>query len=322
MKYSKRIVATALCAAIASSVSAGAVMLPCNMGTTPMLMLGTTNCNFLQGNVQQVIEKLCGDTLNNCGDAQSCENTLNSCSDAQSCEVSVGEMPIVTSEATPKKNTENQLDEKQDAIPKQTEKSIPQETSDEGTEEVVSETPSQTTQEVSGEGTQKNTNGTETIKENLSKDQNTSGDSQEAPVITSNEDVDTTESENTTQSGYAQQVVQLVNAERQKQGLTALKIDTTVQKAAQVRATEQAQSFSHTRPNGTSCFTALTEQGITYRSAGENIAYGQSTPQEVMNAWMNSEGHRANILSEKFTTIGVGYTVINGQSYWAQMFIS
>lgn len=126
----------------------------------------------------------------------------------------------------------------------------------------------------------------------------------------------------TANASYAAQVVQLVNAERAKQGLPALTIHTGAQAAAQVRAQEQAQSFSHTRPNGTSCFTALTEQGVTYRSAGENIAYGQKTPQEVVSAWMNSAGHRANILSETFTEIGVGYAVVNGQSYWAQLFIS
>ena len=87
-----------------------------------------------------------------------------------------------------------------------------------------------------------------------------------------------------------------------------------------MRAKESAQSFSHTRPNGSSFSTALTEAGVSYRTAGENIAYGQSTPQQVMNAWMKSSGHRANILNANYTTIGVGYTVINGTAYWAQLF--
>lgn len=120
--------------------------------------------------------------------------------------------------------------------------------------------------------------------------------------------------------GYAAEVVRLVNAERAKNGLSALKVDSKVQQAAQVRAKEQAQLFSHTRPNGSSCFTALAEAGVSYRGAGENIAYGQPNPSVVMNAWMNSAGHRANILNANFTTIGVGYTVINGTAYWAQMF--
>ena len=122
------------------------------------------------------------------------------------------------------------------------------------------------------------------------------------------------------QGDLAAQVVRLVNAERAKNGLSALTVNAKVQQAAQVRAKEQAQSFSHTRPNGASCFTALTEAGVSYRGAGENIAYGQQTAQDVMTAWMNSAGHRANILNANFTNIGVGYTVINGTPYWAQMF--
>ncbi|MGI6182239.1 MAG: CAP domain-containing protein [Agathobaculum sp.] len=123
-----------------------------------------------------------------------------------------------------------------------------------------------------------------------------------------------------TQGAFAAQVAALVNQERAKAGLPALRIDAGVQRAAQVRAGEAARSFSHTRPNGASCFTALSEAGVSYRGAGENIAYGQASPQEVMRAWMNSPGHRQNILHAGFTTIGVGYTVINGTPYWAQMF--
>jgi len=122
------------------------------------------------------------------------------------------------------------------------------------------------------------------------------------------------------QNDFATQVVNLVNAERQKAGLSAVTVDASVQRAAQVRAQEQVKTFSHTRPNGTSCFTALSEAGVNYRGAGENIAYGQTTPQAVMSAWMNSSGHRANILNAKFQKIGVGYVVVNGVPYWAQMF--
>jgi len=122
-------------------------------------------------------------------------------------------------------------------------------------------------------------------------------------------------------SAYAQEVVRLVNVERAKYGLSALTVNTKASQAAQVRAAEQARSFSHTRPNGTSCFTALREAGVSYRSAGENIAYGQRTPQAVVSAWMNSSSHRANILGRQFTQIGVGYTTIGGTAYWAQFFI-
>ena len=128
------------------------------------------------------------------------------------------------------------------------------------------------------------------------------------------------EDDNLSQGDYASQVVALVNAERAKYGLSALKVDSRVQQAAQVRAAETVQSFSHTRPNGSSFSTALTEAGVSYTRSGENIAYGQSTPQQVVQAWMNSSGHRANILNGSFTTIGVGYTVVGGTAYWVQLF--
>lgn len=125
------------------------------------------------------------------------------------------------------------------------------------------------------------------------------------------------------ESGHAfiQQVVALVNQERAKEGLSPLTINTKVQAAAQVRAVECEQLFSHTRPDGSSFSTALKEQNVSYRSAGENIAWGQHSPEEVMNAWMNSSGHRANIMNPNFTTIGVGYYEnTRGTDYWCQLF--
>ena len=122
------------------------------------------------------------------------------------------------------------------------------------------------------------------------------------------------------ESQYISEVVRLVNAERAKEGLAALQMDSSLNSAAQVRAKEIVTSFSHTRPNGSSCFTALSEAGIKYNGSGENIAYGQKTPAEVVNAWMNSAGHRANIMSSKFTKIGVGCHNSNGTYYWSQFF--
>lgn len=120
---------------------------------------------------------------------------------------------------------------------------------------------------------------------------------------------------------YLKQVVDLVNAERAKEGLAPLTVNTKVQAAAQVRAMESEKLFSHTRPDGSSFATALKEQGVSYRRAGENIAWGQRTPQQVVNAWMNSAGHRANIMNPNFTTIGVGYYQnANGTNYWCQLF--
>jgi len=119
---------------------------------------------------------------------------------------------------------------------------------------------------------------------------------------------------------YAQEVVRLVNEERAAVGLAALVLDKEVEAAALVRARETVTNFSHTRPNGSSFSSALTESGISYRGAGENIAYGQSSPEVVVNGWMNSPGHRANILNSSFIKIGVGYYQAGGVNYWTQLF--
>ncbi len=120
---------------------------------------------------------------------------------------------------------------------------------------------------------------------------------------------------------YAEQVVDLVNKERAKAGLKKLTLDKNIETAALVRAKEIEVSFSHTRPNGSSFSSVLREYNISYYGAGENIAWGQATPEAVMNAWMNSEGHRANILNAKFTKIGVGYYQNSaGRKYWTQLF--
>ena len=120
---------------------------------------------------------------------------------------------------------------------------------------------------------------------------------------------------------YVLRVAELVNEEREKAGLQPLTLKADVTEAAQVRAVEIVKSFSHTRPDGRKFSTALTEAGVSYRGAGENIAWGQKTPEQVMEAWMNSEGHRANILNEKYTSIGVGYySNANGVNYWSQLF--
>lgn len=119
----------------------------------------------------------------------------------------------------------------------------------------------------------------------------------------------------------AEAVASLVNAARRDAGLSELELDADLCAAAQARAQEIAQSFSHTRPDGSSCFTILEEFGISYRAAGENIAMGQRTPEEVMDGWMNSSGHRANILNGTFTSIGVGYYVDGaGAAHWVQIF--
>lgn len=122
-------------------------------------------------------------------------------------------------------------------------------------------------------------------------------------------------------SAYVQQVIDLTNAQRSKNGLPALKADSQLNGVAQKKSVDMQQNnyFSHTSPTYGSPFDMMRDFGVTYKSAGENIAQGQRTPQEVVNAWMNSEGHRKNILSSSFTHIGVGYEKTG--NHWTQMFI-
>lgn len=124
------------------------------------------------------------------------------------------------------------------------------------------------------------------------------------------------------QDAFANEVVRLVNEERAKAGLPALTVDRGAASAAQVRAKEIERAFSHTRPDGSSFNSALTEAGVNFSGAGENIAYGQNSPEKVMEGWMNSSGHRANILNSSYTSIGVGhYQNASGVNYWTQLFI-
>ena len=120
---------------------------------------------------------------------------------------------------------------------------------------------------------------------------------------------------------YETEVLRLVNAERARYGLAPLSMDDGAVKVAHLRAKEIVLSFSHTRPDGSSCFTAAKEFGVTYSAAGENIAYGYATPAQVVNGWMNSEGHRKNILSASFSKIGIGCYESRGVLYWSQFFI-
>ena len=121
-------------------------------------------------------------------------------------------------------------------------------------------------------------------------------------------------------ASYQQQVLELVNEHRAAYGLSALTMDSKVQAAANLRTNEIIKSFSHTRPDGRAFNTALTEVGATYKGAGENIAKGQKTPEEVVTAWMNSEGHRANILNSKYKYLGVGCIKSQNGYAWTQIF--
>lgn len=114
--------------------------------------------------------------------------------------------------------------------------------------------------------------------------------------------------------GYAMNVVDQVNMERGKRGLSALRVDAELTRAAQIRAQEIAKSFSHTRPDGSSWRTVC---GAAY---GENIARGQKTVDKVMAAWMSSEGHRRNILRASYGSIGVCCLKVGNIYHWVQLF--
>ncbi len=120
---------------------------------------------------------------------------------------------------------------------------------------------------------------------------------------------------------YESEVVRLVNEARAENGLASLTENWELSRVARYKSQDMKDNryFSHTSPTYGSPFTMMKNFGISYRSAGENIAMGQRTPEVVVNAWMNSSGHRANILNASFTEIGVGY-VADG-NYWTQMFI-
>ena len=121
-------------------------------------------------------------------------------------------------------------------------------------------------------------------------------------------------------SDEAKEVLRLTNAERAKYGLSPLTLDTNLSRVAQEKAEDMKRNnyFSHTSPTYGSPFDMMKAYGISYRYAAENIAMGHKTPQAVVEGWMNSEGHRKNILNANYRKLGVGY-VASGK-YWVQMF--
>ena len=120
---------------------------------------------------------------------------------------------------------------------------------------------------------------------------------------------------------YENEVIRLVNEIRVKNGLNPLIADWELSRVARYKSQDMKDNnyFSHNSPIYGSPFTMIKNFGISYRSAAENIAKGQKTPQAVVNGWMNSSGHRANILNPTYKKIGVGY--VPSGNYWTQMFI-
>lgn len=137
------------------------------------------------------------------------------------------------------------------------------------------------------------------------------------PSVNPQQSANPQQSGNPSQS--AQQVLDLVNRERSKAGLSSLSMNSNLSKVAMAKAQDMYNNnyFDHQSPTYGSPFDMMTAFGVTYNSAGENIAKGQTSPAEVMNQWMNSPGHRANILNSSYTQIGIAY--YNGE--WVQEFI-
>lgn len=125
----------------------------------------------------------------------------------------------------------------------------------------------------------------------------------------------------TVDNSVASKLLNLVNKARNENGLSSLTLNSSLSNVAQKKAEDMKNNnyFSHTSPTYGSPFDMIKSFGINYKTAGENIAKGQKTAEEVFNAWMNSSGHRANILNKNFTQMGIGYT--SGNTYWSQMFI-
>lgn len=159
---------------------------------------------------------------------------------------------------------------------------------------------------------------------NIGNDNNQDNDD----VVEKPSDDNNTSNDNQVTTGsflsFQKEVVRLVNVERSKRGLSELSFNTELSNVATLKSQDMINKnyFDHTSPTYGSPFDMMKKFNISYRTAGENIAKGQRTPAEVVNSWMNSSGHRANILNANFTDIGIGVAKSsNGTLYWTQMFI-
>lgn len=150
-------------------------------------------------------------------------------------------------------------------------------------------------------------------------------ESTEVSEETSEDTVNMYEGLDETQIKYVDEVVKLVNEARAEAGVPALVLDVNLRKAAQVRAAECVGTFSHTRPDGTSYKTAIQQAGVESKYTGENVATGHTSPKQVVDRLMKSDGHRANILNPNFTKIGIGLEKNVGNRYggysWSQLFV-
>ncbi len=155
------------------------------------------------------------------------------------------------------------------------------------------------------------------------KETEASKETKEAKIeIKAKKEKETTEKVDTfSPNKYADEVLRLVNIERSKAGLPAFTTASALREAANIRAKEIETLFDHKRPDGSQYYTALEECGVSDRPAGENIASGHTSPEHVVNGWMNSPGHKENILGDSFGKMGVGvHKTEDGSLTWVQLF--
>ncbi|PSL42441.1 putative YkwD family protein [Salsuginibacillus halophilus] len=197
------------------------------------------------------------------------------------------------------------------------ESSQPEQADDEttGSEQAVNEQDTPAEDEASHEGADSE----EAVNE---QEEPQAAEPAEAP---SEEEAGNSEVESSEMSAFEQEVVDLTNEERAAQGLAPLEPHNELANVAEIKSEDMRDNnyFSHDSPTYGSPFDMLETYGVNYRTAGENIAAGQRTPEEVVDGWMNSDGHRANILDESYTHIGIGHAEGGSyQHYWTQMFLA
>lgn len=181
------------------------------------------------------------------------------------------------------------------------------------------------TEDTNNDQTNENNNlNTDNNNQNNSQENNTEDDNLPNNGENQNDDNNSNDTINSDFTKEQLEVLEIVNKERKANGLKPLTLNKELSNVATVKSQDMINKgyFDHTSPTYGSPFDMMKSFGISYKAAGENIAKGQKTPSEVMNSWMNSPGHRANILSPNFTELGVGVAKDSkGTIYWTQMFI-
>ena len=126
-------------------------------------------------------------------------------------------------------------------------------------------------------------------------------------------------------SSGAETLMNLINEKRAEAGVPALSVDSNMNKGARIRAQEMSQNYDkykHTRPNGEKGMRVLIEVGCSYSAAAENAGRGQSSVSEIFNSWISSDGHKKNMLNEKYSKMGLGYYTVSGTTYWCLLLMN